>query len=222
MRCVYDFEGYALAASPACSSVLGWSPEELASAPYWELLHPGDQHPTVERAQQMLFSGPRRVDLEVRMLRRDGTNRRISWSCRSSVRLERVYSVGVDVTDRASVEACDRVLVGSWDWHIGSDIVAWSDGMFEIYGIRRGPAHSPATALRRLHTEDRPVVDRIIRRSVETGEPYSADHRIVLSDGDVRWLHSAGRVISGAGGSPERMRGITLDITARPGMRMVG
>jgi PAS domain S-box-containing protein len=223
LRCVLDFDGYVVAADPACSSVLGWSAEELSSAPYWEFLHPGDQHPTVERTQQTLLGGPMRVvGLEVRMLCRDGTYRQISWSSRSSARTERMHSVGVDVTDRAPAETGERVLVGSWDWHVRSDTTTWSDGMFEIYRIHPGSAFRYATALARLHTEDRPIVDQLVRRSVESGEPYSADHRILLPDGDLRWLHSAGRVINGADGAPERMRGITVDITDRPGMRMVG
>jgi len=78
------------------------------------------------------------------------------------------------------------------------------------------------TALSRVYPEDRAIVERVIRRSVTSGEPYFADHRIVLPNGDMRWLHSAGRVISGDSGTAERIRGITIDITDRPGMRTVG
>ena len=77
--------------NPTCRSVLGWSVEELSSVPYWEFLHRDDQHPTVERTQQMLLSGPMRiVDLEVRMLCRDGTYRCTRWNSRSSARAEHV------------------------------------------------------------------------------------------------------------------------------------
>jgi PAS domain S-box-containing protein len=223
LTCVHDFDGYAVAANHTLSSVLGWTAEELSSVPYWEFLHPDEQHPTVERIQQMLLGGPLRIgDLEVRMLCRDGSYRRIRWNSRSSVPTERMYSAGIPVTDRAATGIDDRVLVGSWDWFIRTDIARWSDGMFEIYGIRPGPLFGYATALDHLHPEDRPVVDRIIRRSIESGEPYAADHRIVLPDGTLRWLHSAGRVINGADGAPERMCGITVNITDRPGLRMVG
>ena len=94
--------------------------------------------------------------------------------------------------------------------------------MFEIYGILPGGRCSYGIALSRVYPEDRSIVVRIIRRTVASGEPYLADHRIVLPSGDVRWLHSAGRVISGGDGTAERMRGITMEITDRPGVRTVG
>ena len=223
MWCMRDFDGYVIEANPTCSSVLGWSVEELSSVPYWELLHPDDQHPTVERTQQMLLGGPMRlVDLEVRMLCRDGTYRLTRWNSRASASAERVYSVGIDITDHAFLDNDKRVLVGSWDWHIPSNTSTWSDGMFEIYAIPPGGPCSYETALSRMYPEDRAVVERVIRRTVAGEEPYFADHRIVLPNGDVRWLHSAGRVISGDSGTAERIRGITIDITDRPGVRTVG
>jgi len=223
MWSIRDFDGYVIEANPTCRSVLGWSVEELSSVPYWEFLHPDDQHPTVERTQQMLLSGPMRiVDLEVRMLCRDGTYRWTRWNSRSSARAERLYSVGIDITDHAFLDTGKRVLVGYWDWHIPSDTSTWSDGMFEIYGFPPGGPCSYETALSRLYGEDRSIVERAIRRTVASGEPYFADHRIVLPNGDMRWLHSAGRVISGDDGTAERIRGITMDITDRPGVRTVG
>ena len=44
MRSVRDFEGYVVSASPSYCAMLGWSIKEMSSAPYWELLHPDDQH----------------------------------------------------------------------------------------------------------------------------------------------------------------------------------
>jgi len=222
MWCMRDFDGYVIEANATCSSVLGWSVEELSSVPYWEFLHPDDQHTTVERTQQMLLSGPMRiVDLEVRMLCRDGTYRRTRWNSRSSARAERVYSAGIDITDPL-MDTGKRVLVGYWDWHIPSDTSTWSNGMFEMYGIPPGSPCSYETALSRVHAEDRSIVERVIRRTVASGEPYFADHRIVLPNGDMRWLHSAGRVISGDDGTAERVHGITIDITDRPWVRTVG
>jgi PAS domain-containing protein len=38
----------------------------------------------------------------------------------------------------------------------------------------------------------------------------------------VRWLHSAGRVIAGDDGRPERIRGLTWDVTECPMRHVVG
>jgi hypothetical protein len=49
----------------------------------------------------------------------------------------------------------ERFLVGSWDWDTGRDSATWSEGMYEIYGLPQGTAHSLEIALQRLHADDR-------------------------------------------------------------------
>ncbi|WP_308259144.1 PAS domain-containing protein [Pseudonocardia sp. H11422] len=112
--------------------------------------------------------------------------------------------------------------VGSWDWHIPTNTATWSDGMFEVYGQAPGPAMSLETALTRIYPNDRAVVERVVRRTVKSAEPYYLEHRIVHPTDGVRWLHSAGRVIMGEDGRPERIRGLTWDVTEHPGKRVVG
>lgn len=223
MTGAWDFDGYAVSINAVYQAVLGWSVEELSSVPYWELLHPDDQDRAVEVRQRMLLSATGCVSgHEVRMLRRDGTYRRTQWDIRSNPQKERMYLVGVDISDQEPFVTGKRVLVGSWDWHIPTNIATWSDGMFEIYGIPPEPACSQETALQRLYVNDRAAVERAIRHSLASAEPYTADHRIVHPDDGIRWLHSAGRAFLGENGDWQRMRGLTWDVTDRPGSRVPG
>jgi PAS domain S-box-containing protein len=216
MKAVVDFDGYFVWVNLQLRALLGWSVPELTSVPYWELIHPDDQDRAVELTEQTLLSGPGCLtDLEVRMLSRAGTYRVLRWNAESAPHDQRVYWIGIDVAQADSGEAAARVLVGSWDWDIVSDVATWSPGMFEIYGVRPTPPHELKAAVARIHADDRAGVERAIRYSLATGEPYFADHRIVRPDDDIRWLHSAGRVLRDAHGNPERMRGLTWDVTAR-------
>lgn len=223
LTCVRDFDGYTVSINPAYQAVLGWSVEELSSVPYWELLHPDDQDRSVEVRQWMLLSGPGCVfGHKVRMLCGDGTYRCTQWDIRSNLEEQRMYLVGMDITDREPLVTDKRVLVGSWDWHIPANTATWSDGMFEIYGLPPGETGNLETALQRLYVDDQTAVERAIRRSLTTAEPYTADHRIVHPDGRICWLHSAGRVFLDKDGDPQRMRGLTWDVTERPGSRVPG
>lgn len=215
LRSVRDFDGFHLWANRAYLAMLGWSMQELSSVPYWELLHPDDQHPTVELSDRMLLTGTGSLyGVEVRMLRRDGSYRCAVFNARSIPREERVYSVGVAITGRAPIER-HKVVVGSWDWHAPTNTASWSGGMFEIYRLLPGTTWSLETAVANIHPDDQHLVMRAIQWSLNSGELYLADHRIVHPGGDIRWLHSAGRVIPDHNGDPERMRGITLDVTGR-------
>jgi PAS domain-containing protein len=223
LRSVRDFDGYLVSANPAYHTVLGWSIEVLSCVPYWELLHPDDQDHIVENTQRMLLTGPGSLfGLDVRMLSRDSTYRRICWNARSDPQQERVYSVGIDITTSQPTQTDKPVLVGSWDWHIPTNTTTWSDGMFAIYGLAPSSACSLETAVARIHVDDQPAVIQAIHRSLASQEPYVADHRIIHPSGDIRWLHSAGRVITSDRGTPQRMRGITLDVTTRPQIRIPG
>ena len=45
--------------------------------------------------------------------------------------------------------------------------------------------------------------------------PYAAEHRIVLKDGAVKWVHERARTFYDEGGNPVRSIGTTQDITER-------
>jgi PAS domain S-box-containing protein len=221
LKTIIDFDGYILGANLQLRALLGWSVQELTSVPYWELLHPADQDRAVERSQQMLLSGPRSLtDFEVRMLCRTGTYRHLRYNARSISQHERMYWVGIDVTEPESSEIAERVLVGSWDWDILTDTATWSPGMYEMHGLPSAPPHDLEAAVSRIHIDDQAAVARAIQHSLSTGEPYLADHRIVRPGEETCWLHSAGRVIPNANGDPERIRGITQQVTSHVGQHL--
>jgi signal transduction histidine kinase len=69
--------------------------------------------------------------------------------------------------------------------------------------------------LERVHPADREVVQKTVARANDEGDPFRFDHRIVLPDGNIRWLQSRGRVIVDAAGRPVRMVGTAQDVTER-------
>jgi two-component sensor histidine kinase len=66
-----------------------------------------------------------------------------------------------------------------------------------------------------VHPDDRDAAYAAIDAAVARREHFDTQYRVALSDGRVRWLVSRGRLICDAAGRPERMLGISLDITAR-------
>jgi PAS domain-containing protein len=214
MTAVQDFDGYTLSMNGAYQAALEWSLDELSAVPFWELVHPDDQDRIMEDREQLVLHGPGRMFAHrVRMLCPDGTHRCIHWDIRASAEEERIYLAGVDVSHRELFVAGKRFLVGSWDWGISRDSATWSEGLFEIYGLPPATEHSLEIALQRLHEDDRVAVAEKVRHALATGQPYAATHRIVRPDGAIRWLYSTGRVFTGEDGEPQRVRGLTWDVT---------
>ena len=71
-----------------------------------------------------------------------------------------------------------------------------------------------------IHSEDRERVKQAVQQAIQSGEHLRSDYRIVLPDGNVRWVSALGRSFSKPPGLPERLMGVSIDITAR--MEMEG
>ena len=116
---------------------------------------------------------------------------------------------------RARLAEAERVArLGSWEWNIVANRIVWSDGMYEIYGIRRDDfdeRYQPGSE--RVFAEDRERVDKEIRHALETCTPLDIEYRIVRPDGRVRHIHGRAEVIADADGRPVRMTGIAQDVT---------
>jgi len=63
-----------------------------------------------------------------------------------------------------------------------------------------------------VHPDDRARVDVALAHSVDTGI-WDETYRVIRRDGEVRWIQSFGRRVSGHEG-PERWHGVAVDVTA--------
>ena len=69
-----------------------------------------------------------------------------------------------------------------------------------------------------VHPEDCEHVNQAVRQTLQSGENLWCDYRIILPDGNIRWVVSRGQRHLGSGGEPDRLMGVSLDITERKRM----
>ena len=69
-----------------------------------------------------------------------------------------------------------------------------------------------------MHPEDRERVNQAVQQAIQSGEHFRSDYRIVMPDGNVRWISAFGRSTSKTKELPERLMGVSIDITARKEM----
>jgi two-component system cell cycle sensor histidine kinase/response regulator CckA len=111
---------------------------------------------------------------------------------------------------RVAVEASG---IGLWSWDFASGAHEWSPRMCEILGLTQGLTVEEYIA-RCVHPEDRSLAMGEVGLARQ-GEPRFPAHRVVRSDGEVRWVAPFGRLTLDDAGNPVRMHGGTLDITAQ-------
>jgi len=105
---------------------------------------------------------------------------------------------------------------GSWEWDMATDVVTWSDELYRICGVESGTLEPTRDAvISQFHPDDRDVVAEAVQRAIAERGSWALDARLVRPDGDVRWLHSLGRIIVDEHGEPQGFFGVAMDITER-------
>jgi PAS domain S-box-containing protein len=128
--------------------------------------------------------------------------------------LEKAYN-SLKESENGLVEAQKIAHLGNWDWNIVNNELYWSDEIYRIFG--RSPQEFGATYdafLNYVHPNDREYVNDAVIEALN-GNPYSIDHKIILTDGEERVVHEQGEVTFDENNSPIRMTGTVQDITER-------
>ena len=85
---------------------------------------------------------------------------------------------------------------GTFRWDVETDIVEWDDTLGRLFGLStRSPSRSLEFFLSAVHSDDRPSVADMYRRSARTGAALDMEFRVVWPDGSVHWLTSRGAFI---------------------------
>ena len=234
---VHDLETDELTyASPQLTRMLGYTREEWRTTDRWlESVHPDDRSRVAEFAATMdANDGP--YVIEYRVLHRDGT---VRWVRDQGVVLSRdrsgrpreLQGLVLDVSptrraerDRRDAEVRYRSLVEQMP----------AVTFIELPGGAPDEAHftylspqaeqiigrsveeliaDPGHFGRMIHPEDRERVIAANARSIETGEPFDEDYRIVRDDGRVVWLRSRSTLIRDDDGRPLFWHGVAIDVT---------
>jgi len=192
-------------------------------------VHPEDAaivKQTIERASR----DGKDFDYAYRLVMPDGSVKRVRVVAHAvrdeSGELEFVGAV-TDITERKQVEealrrsegylaAAQRLTrTGSWVWQVaGGDALHLSEEWYRIYGF--DPEEGmPAweERLQRVHPEDRAKWQGAIDRAIREKSDYQVEFRILLPDGAVKHIVTAGQPVLSASGDLMEFVGSSTDIT---------
>ena len=111
--------------------------------------------------------------------------------------------------------AASAAKIGMWMWDISRDEVWLTDKGRALFGFGASEKLNFDRVRNAIHHDDRELVLKAIENSLRTGAQYESEYRLVLPNGQVRWMAGRGRVEFNGDGKPARMRGVSLDITKR-------
>jgi PAS domain S-box-containing protein len=104
--------------------------------------------------------------------------------------------------------------MGSWEWNVAKNEVAWSDELYRIYGLEpRSCSITFDSFLARVHPDDRQRIELAVSRAVEEKGTFHYRERIVRPDGAIRVLDSMGEASFDEEGRFLGLIGTCRDIT---------
>ena len=103
--------------------------------------------------------------------------------------------------------------LGHWKLDLVDNTLFWSNEIYRIFGLELGIECGYETFTKTVHPDDRDLVTLAYSDSVENKTSYSIDHRVLMNDGEVKWVHEEGRTIYGKDDIPLESIGTVLDIT---------
>jgi len=158
-------------------------------------------------------------DADGKPLRSAGTVQDISQlkSAQLELELYRSHLEQLVAQRTAQLEDAQRIAgLGNWSWDVANGKITWSDEIYRIFGHEpRAFEPSYERFIAALHPGDVARIQESERLAFAHGERHSIDHRIVLPNGAVRWVHEEAVASFDANGQALRLTGTVQDITER-------
>ncbi|GAB6193985.1 PAS domain-containing protein [Desulfocastanea catecholica] len=111
--------------------------------------------------------------------------------------------------------AADSAGAGLWALDVGNSQFWATDVARTIFGYVPGENVSLERFEKSIYPDDLEQVQQAISLSFDKSEPLNTEYRILRDDGSMAWIHSSGRPYYGADGKPDRLLGVSIDITKR-------
>src|SRR5580704_4218643 len=103
---------------------------------------------------------------------------------------------------------------GTFGWKVQSGELVWSDETYKILGFARETNPTLDLVFDRVHPEDRDRLQELRNRATQNGIDLDVEHRILLPDGVIKYVHAVAHAGRDSSGNLEYM-GVVTDITER-------
>jgi len=212
----------------AGEELYGWKPEEAVGKRAQELLKTVFPAPLERIGETLQRDGY--WEGELVHTRRDGTQ--VIAASRWAVQRDQIgkhvatLETNNDITERKRTEEALRRTqetylaeaqqlsrTGSFGWNLGTGAIYWSDEGYRIFGLDTEQKPNMIAMLSRVHPDDLPRVQEVIRRAELTLQDFDVEYRLQFPDETVKYLHLVAKRMASAAGGVDFV-GAVMDISA--------
>ncbi|WP_161971687.1 PAS domain S-box protein [Flavobacterium silvisoli] len=106
--------------------------------------------------------------------------------------------------------------LGYWRLETDGNTLSWSDEVYNIWGRSKDSfILTFETFLQTIHPDDRAEFEQEQNSSFSGAKTHDLIHRILLPNGEIKWVHERGRLVLDADENPIAFEGTVQDITTQ-------
>jgi len=202
---------------------------------WWQKAYPDlDYRQWVIETWKMTLENAKReqkafVPFEIKVCCKNGSQKivLVSAAVISEVSNNLYLVVLYDITEHKEVEQALRASeqrlnlsqeyggIGSWEADLISGASIWSDSLFQLVKLPVSEKVTWDDFLALVHPDDKQKVIDATQRHLTHKEKYDVEYRVILADGEIRWMRSAGRAQFLDNETSIKFIGIAQDVTER-------
>ncbi len=118
-------------------------------------------------------------------------------------------------SERRMTLATEAVNLGVWFRDFTKNEIWASDQWRALLGFNATERLDFEGFLQRMHPDDREGFRHSLELATSNGGHYEREYRVLLPDGQLRWIASRGHIEFNEAGKPASVRGVSLDISHR-------
>ncbi|OAN79443.1 hypothetical protein A8B78_11985 [Jannaschia sp. EhC01] len=118
------------------------------------------------------------------------------------------------MTERLEL-AHDAGGVGAWDLNLRTGKTVWDKRMYQLFGREPGSPITVEQWFETVHPDDVAQVRARFETSVQTGDAFEEEFRVIRPDASIHFVVTRGRVVEKDAEGPSRIIGISYDTTER-------
>lgn len=111
--------------------------------------------------------------------------------------------------------AADAAGAGLWELNLATHSFWLTKKTRELFDFNPEEVVSFDRFLSLVHPDDQDLIRRTLQTVVESKSEFGIEYRVLGPGGSLHWILSRGRFEGGRGGRPDRLMGVSVNITAR-------
>ncbi len=195
------------------------------------LIHPDDRK-FVEKNYLNSIKTGLLSEYEYRIIRPDNTLRHIKVVADIEYNPDkkpyRTYGIIQDITEQKEekeallkkqklLNESQRIAkMGSWELNLENNIFDWSESSYQLFGFnKKNIPVTPEDFINLVYPDDRKKVIESSSRTLEKGRIDDEEFRILLPDGELKYIQISAELIKDEDSKPSKIAGVSRDITEK-------